>query len=384
MYATDDNGVFDEHMFSCISQYAKPTVTLAHLRTYSTAMMDANEMKMALGRLWRSLKVFRKTIVTNGQVLYWTEATARAVAASGIEPDMPPGVEIPEIAKLPFQWKAENPKSAVPPTNILPSEQEAAKPRRSGLLVPPSASASLPMRPEVHGLQGNLRRNSITGRVAMAMFKYRDVRLSIDGATILCPGISRNDVARVISQLSTANIGKNYFRRFDGATRRDSTYQWNPEYSYPFALRCPDDGANVPMMNVEKVEDTQPLDHLPPDQLSEEEVDNELARLFSKTVLVPEETVTADTPVEVTTSEEASTVNNEEEAMSAEAVCSNVVTSIEFKQPARKPDTSFRAGLFSGGELIVHTEHGVQEFTPEQTNILINLLGPHFLARKAA
>lgn len=386
MSAANDNEVIDDAVLSYIQQYAKPTTTLAHLRTVSSSMMEENELKMSLGRLWRAVKILRSS-APNGQVLYWTEATGRAVASSGVSPDMPPGVEVPEFAVVGSAYKAviqDSKQNLLAAADKVPMIPPKAKKRNIGLLVPISETASLPMRPLLKGRPGGLRRQSITGKVAMAVFKYRDVRMSIDGVASLCPGIKREDVARVISQLSTFAEGKDYFTRYPGATRYDNTYQWNDQYRYPFSSRYPDDGENVPVVNAEEVEDEEALDHLPPNELTENEVDNEIARLLQNSTAIPTEEVVIDG----SSAPQASTVNSlQQDANCAESSEEDTVEATDNVVPLKKPveeDAAFRAGIFCGGELFMQLDGQSFELTKERTDKLIDLLGPYYMARKAA
>jgi hypothetical protein len=396
MSASEDFEVFDDAVLRLIELHAKPTTTLAHLKGVASNIMDESTVKMALGRLWRSVQILRSP-APNGQVLYWTVLTARAVAASGVKPEMPPGVDIPEYAKTDFRAKP-NHEAAIPPEQKPSATPVLTKVKtRSGLLVPPSETAALPMRPDPEGEPGGIRRGAITSKVASAMFKYRDVRLSIDGATSLCPGVSRTDVARVISQLSSQLPGKDYFIRFEGATRYENTYQWNKKYRYPFAARYPDDGVGVPLYNAEEVEDAAPLDHLPTEQLTEDETESEIARLIRENaeVKAAEEKVGMSCPMPdgsiVTApyappSEPDITVN--EDSDGDEGTCDDSLTagissgSAGLSIPRAATD-NFRAALFSDGELLLIFGDEKRQLTKQQADQLISLLGPHYAAKRA-
>ena len=406
MSTTNENDfeIIDEALLSYIQKHAKPSVQLAQVRAFALTMMEENEMKMSLGRLWRAVNVFRCT-TTSGQVLYWTEDTARAVAASGIQPDMPPGREVPVIAQAPFTGKAAGQTEGYAQhAENIPEPIRAPRKIMRGVLVPSSETATLPMRPLSTGRPGNIRRSGITHKVATVLFKYRDVRLSIDGATALCVGVSRVDVSRVLSQLSTDVPGKDYFIKHRGETRFDTNFQWNTAYRYPHAARQPEDGQWVPLMNTEEVEDTQPLDHLPPEELAEEEVESEIAKLIGSVI---GDVVEPTTEPEDTTVKYEGDVEEEEsqpftailpfplpepaERIKEETVVSKPIMGVDVDQ-RRHPrstlvtshDEDFRAGIFSDGSMVLNFANTVCQLSPQQTETLMNLLGPQYLARKAA
>lgn len=384
---TNDHEVIDEAVLGYIQQHAKPTTTLIHLKTISSSMMDENELKMSLGRLWRSVQILRSS-ASNGHVLYWTESTARVVASSGVVPDMPPGIDVPEFCVPGSRYiEALNngKEQMLAAANRVPIVPSKAKKRNIGLLVPVSETAKLPMRPLQKGRIGALRRQNVTGKVAMVMFKYRDVRLSIDGVTSLCPTVSRMDVQRVLNTLSTEWEGKDYFTRIPGATRFDTVFQWGTRYSYPFAARQADDGESVPLVNAEDVEDDQPLDHLPPEQLTEAEVESEISR-FAKSIVPPTTDAAADTDAPQTVEDaEASTVKDVDD----EDDSANYVAAVVIRppvEPVAPPNLNepFRAGIFTTGEMVLHIGDTVHQLSKNQTDVLIDLLGPQYLARKAA
>lgn len=277
------NDINDEMLIRLITQLAKPTVTLVHLKEAASKYMEELEFRGACGRIWRAVKVYRKAM-PNGQVVYWPEEKGRAVAASGIFPDMPEGAALPDYVRpnlpkeIAQEYKHQEHKQQVKDEKLTRKEENNRKSRWE--LVPISQTAALPMRPLADGKPGAMQRGTIRGEVASALFRYRDVRLSIDAVASLLPHRTRTDVAAVISQIVNG-YGKRYFIRHDGATRFDNTYQWNHEFSYPFASRMSDDGEKVQVRNVDpEVEDDEPLDHLKPQELTEDETESEIARLL--------------------------------------------------------------------------------------------------------
>lgn len=457
---TEDNQLNDDAVLAQILRHAKPTLTLTQLKGYVSDMMDENDMRKSLGRLWRSVQVFR--CAAGNQVVYWTAVTAKAVASSGLSPEMPPGYEAPEITKIsvgvkrsPLEPKAQFDLPSVIDSSFVPTNKEEKiamnKMLSRGQLIPISQTAAQTMVPLQTGSPGGIRRGGITGKVATVMFKYRDVRLSIDAVTALCNGVSRVDVARVISQLSSRQ-NMAYFIRNKGETRFDATYTWNPEFRYPFVARYPDDGAEVPLRNVDKeAENDVELDHIPTSQLSEEETESEIARLIRTSM----ETKPESEP-EVQTEEPKTEIDGKlivtnpdnliiELADGAEPKAESELTfrAVEkvqlfdvslVKEPLhdnqRLPhdatlgpqgargiqgcgndgtvksmhegesdvvmlserrahkiavaDDDFLAGYFTSGEMSLRFDNSQLDLTQSQTNSLIDLLGPIYMARKAA
>ena len=278
------NDIQDELVLRLITQLAKPTVTLTQLKTLALRDLEELELRGALGRLWRSLKVYRHALTT-GVVLYWPEERLKAVVTSGIIPQMPDGVELPETishivkpVEIAQEYQKQELQAEVKEEKLTRQEENHRKSKWQ--LVPISQTAALPMRPLAEGVMGNARRGAVVAEVLSAMFRYRDLRLSIDGVKSLIPHVSRTDVARVISQ-TVNGYGKKYILRTDGETRFDNTYQWNHEFSYPFPDRMPNDGERVLTRNVDPdVKDDEALDHLAPEQLTEVETESEIARLI--------------------------------------------------------------------------------------------------------
>lgn len=426
---------FADAMYECILKHAKPTITLAELKIIASDFMDENQMRVSLGRLWRSAEIFRRSL-ENNQVLYWTKETVNVVKASGIEPDLPStyaqgGETKPLIPPTPVVAS----KSKIEPAlqvEIQKEERKAVNKIRSrGQLIPISQTAKVPMRPEVKGEYGSMRRASLTGKVAMVMFKYRDVALSIDAATHLCGNIKREDVMRVLTQNVVSGRNEPYFIRIAGEMRADSKYQWNTYYCYPFTGRYPSDGENVPVVNAdEEAQDDQQLDHLPTEALTEDETESEIARLLRERMIEQaaeqeaashEETEVetqvaheAETEVETQAKDEIAMEDSVDELTSTikiVSVNSEKKESLPVEKTSIEIDTKtpidmnmfqggpgqiksyiqadsliaapFRAGIFSTGELILTVDGTTRTLNKEQTDQLIDLLGPHFLARKA-
>lgn len=342
----EENQLNDDTIFTCIQSHAKPTITLAALKTHAIEMMEENEMRISLGRLWRSLRIFRAPV--GNTVVYWTEKTARAVVSSGLKPDLPQGAEPPEWVfihepKEPVKEEPKKEEFATPNVDIpvsqlvskdfVPSNKEEQKARAKALsfgrLIPVSETAALPMRQLAMGRPGRIRRNSVTSRVASVMFMYRDVRLCLDAVVSLTPGVSREDCYRVLTQLGTDKEYKNYFIRHAGATKFDTTYQWNCDYSYPFVARYPQDGEEVPKRNVDEfAKDEQALDHIPPEQLTEEETDSEIARLLSQQ--------TAQPAVEEESNEEVEHHGEADAGTAGDSVSEEAVTGCDLSDDERE------------------------------------------------
>lgn len=445
----------DELILKLITQMAKPTVTLTQLKDASKKDMEEIELRGALGRLWRSVKIYRHSLTT-GVVLYWPEERLKVVASSGIQPDMPEGYNTPKeiehiINPVAKEFERQELKDEVKQEKLTKHEENQRKSKWQ--LVPISQTAALPMRPMPEGEMGTARRTGVVSEVLSAFFKYRDVRLSIDGAASLLPHLRRTDVARVISQTVNGISNKKYMVRFNGDTRFDHTYQWNHQYAYPFPSREETDGKTVAVRNVDpEVEDDEKLDHIPVEQLTDEEKNAEIARLLGQAAVeTPQEEKIEEPAVGVWTNapdaeeaEEESEDKNEEHDVDEEdsdsgfcailpsgfgfnyrkpedniertltserllgmrgekghpnlshtpvvetetkQVTVNVESDGVFMSERRRQkitisDESFRAGVFTDGIMVVETDHGIIEFTPEQTNKIVDLLGPQYL-RKA-
>lgn len=444
------NDIQDELVLRFITQLAKPTVTLTQLKVVALKELEELELRGALGRLWRGLKVYRHALTT-GVVLYWPEERLKAVVTSGIIPQMPEGVELPETishivkpVEIAQEFKKQELQYEVKEEKLTRQEENHRKSKWQ--LVPISQTAALPMRPLAEGVLGNARRGAVVAEVLSALFRYRDLRLSIDGVASLIPHVSRTDVARVISQ-TVNGYGKKYILRFSGETKFDNTYQWNHEYSYPFPDRMPKDGERVLIRNVDpEIKDDEALDHLAPEQLTEVETESEIARLIrlsqeqaqEKEVIEQaveedqikvEETKEAqgfcailpadmnmfssrgergeigqkgcgyiDLPIARTyTAEEVHSgemIEKEtiliDQVTVKEATEANVVVDDNVVMPERRGQkltinsNNFRAGFFTDGVMIIELDHGRLELTKEQTEQIADLLGPHYMRKVAA
>lgn len=276
------NEIHDELVLRLVTQMAKPTVTLTQLKDAASKHMEDLELRGSLGRLWRAVKIYRRGL-TGGVVLYWPEEKLKVVASSGIQPEMPEGRAMPDaishiINPVAKEFEKQEAKAEAKEERLTKHEENMRKSKWQ--LVPISQTAALPMRPLPEGAWGTARRGTVVTEVLSAIFMYRDVRMSIDGFASLLPHVSRVDVARVISQ-TVNGTGKKYILRFDGETRFDNTYQWNHEFCYPFPSREADDGARVAVRNADpEVTDDEPLDHLKPEELTEDETESEIARLI--------------------------------------------------------------------------------------------------------
>lgn len=441
------NGIQDEMILRLITQMAKPTVTLTQLKAAALREMEELEMRGALGRLWRACKVYRHSLTTtNGAVLYWPEDKLKVVASSGIAPQMPEGVPLPECirpilqpASIAQEYKKQEVAQEVKEEKLTRHEENMRKSKWQ--LVPISQTAALPMRPLAEGKFGNARRGGgAVSEVLAAIFRYRDIRLSIDGVASLIPHVSRTDVARVISQ-TVNGTGKKYILRFEGATRFDNTYQWNHEFCYPYADRNPSDGERVSVRGADpEVKDDEPLDHLKPEQLTENETESEIARLIrlSQEQSNQEEAIDQPKIEEQNEHEEAqdfcailpadtpsfgprgtvgqsgcgyvdlpaANIHNIEEVHSNkmiekenalidqvtvnETVEANVLADANVLMPERRGQkltinsNNFRAGFFTDGVMIIELDHGRLELTKEQTERIADLLGPHYMRKVAA
>lgn len=104
-----------------------------------------------------------------------------------------------------------------------------------------------PLPPPGPSKAGRLYRNAITGKVALVVYTYGRLKgITIDQVASYLPDVKREDVARVMSQLSSDRGGRypHYFDKENDTLRRVTLhFIWSNDFDYPFKDRLPNDVA---------------------------------------------------------------------------------------------------------------------------------------------
>lgn len=217
----------------------EPTVSLTLVRQ-AFAGTSREVLKIHLGKLYRTKKIDRQDGV-DGDVLYWTPATAEAAvrsgakssrtAKAGIAPTLAASNPLAPGSKAQHWNSISAPVSSVPArpiTEVTPAEHTASE-----LAAQAQVAFATPLR-------GALQRQAITGLVANALFHHPGQAWTVGDVMKMLPHLLCTDIKRVLGTLST-RTDRPYVRRI---LSKPPTYTWSGVYDNPFLDTLPSDATS--------------------------------------------------------------------------------------------------------------------------------------------